>query len=255
MSEQMNGNTPHCGWYGKLPCTGDFVGRGLSHDIQARVEEWIGSGLIQLRHRLPDWQVLFSESPIWSFVLPRDVLAAEPLLGCIAPSADRVGRRFPLVALRSLSSLLSIDPDMPPHGRWHSATAELMVDGLEDAMSVDAFDAEFTRLGALRNHVAPARSMALSEQTARGEIYAVLGDATDPLREPLAAPALAETSLQFSWPELLTLFDPAGSRSFWWTLGGGSVSRRLAHDGILTSHLFITLFTQGMPAFGAVNRA
>jgi type VI secretion system protein ImpM len=255
MPEQMNGSRPLAGWYGKLPCTGDFVGRGLSHDVHGRVEEWIGGGLIQLRHRLPDWQVLFSESPIWSFVLPRDVLAPEPLLGCIAPSADRVGRRFPLVALRAASSPLSINEDMPPHGRWHSAIAELMVDALEDAMSVDIFDDELNRLGALSNHLPLARPMAVSERVPHGDIYAVLGDASDSLQDPLAAPARVDTSLQFSWPELLTLFDPAGSRSFWWTLGGGSVSRRLAHDGVLTSHLFITLFTQGMPAFGAVNRA
>ncbi len=253
----MNSPSQICGWYGKLPSAGDFVARGLRHDVQERVEEWIGNGLIQLRYRLPDWQYLFAQSPMWSFVLPRGVLADEPLLGCVAPSADRVGRQFPFVALRSLSSVMSLEADLPPNGRWHAATTELIVDAHADAMSIEAFDEDFVRLSATRMNGHELIASATEKSDALGDIFAVLGtpDATSALGSTLE-PSYArnDLSFSFSWPELLTLFDPLGPRSFWWTLGGGAVSRRLAHDGELTSHLFITLFTQAMHADGNASR-
>jgi type VI secretion system protein ImpM len=242
----MNKGSPINGWYGKLPCAGDFVGRSLRHDVHARVEEWIGNGLIQLRYRFPDWQYLFAQSPMWSFVLPAGVLGPEPLLGCLAPSSDRVGRHFPLIALRALTSSVSLDLDMPPNGRWHAAMTELIVDAHAESLSVDAFDEEFARLSASRvngNHT----QVSASEPTdSVGDIFAVLGGNGSGAMSSLVAPTKGEVPFQFSWPELLTLFDPSGSRSFWWTVGGGAVSKRLAHEGALTSHLFITLFAQAM---------
>ncbi|MGL5003943.1 MAG: type VI secretion system-associated protein TagF [Casimicrobium sp.] len=253
----MNGTTQTCGWYGKLPSAGDFVARGLQHDVQARVEEWIGNGLIQLRYRLPDWQYLFAQSPMWSFVLPRGVLADEPLLGCLAPSTDRVGRQFPVVALRGMSSSATLEADLPPHGRWHAATTELIVDAHADAMSIEAFDEDFVRLSSTPVNGHDLIASTTEKSDALGDIFAVLGapDATSALgsaQEP--SHARGDLSFSFSWPELLTLFDASGQRSFWWTLGGGAVSRRLAHDGELTSHLFITLFTQAMHADGNASR-
>jgi type VI secretion system protein ImpM len=253
MSKQMNGHPSISGWYGKLPSAGDFVARGLPHAVQERVEEWVGLGLIQLRHRLPDWQWLFAQSPMWSFVLPRGVFCDEPLLGCVVPSADRVGRQFPWVALSSFTVANSVDADLPPHGRWHAATSELIADAHHEQLSVDQFDREFQRLCVNRSESIDVRQEKRVEVT--GDIFAVLGDAGGTSGwnddETLTSKS-TPPSYQFSWPELRTLFDPFGTRSFWWTLGGGAISKRLAHDGELTAHLFITLFTQSLhaPAHG-----
>jgi type VI secretion system protein ImpM len=248
----MNDATQLNGWYGKLPSTGDFVSRGLRHEVLQQVEEWMGNGLIQLRYRFPDWQYLFAQSQMWSFVLPSGVLGPEPLLGCIAPSSDRVGRQFPLIALRSLSTSVSLETDLPPHGRWHAAAAELVVDAHADAMSVETFDKEFAKLAANRmnGHIETA-SPSISS-TGSDDILAVLGTSANSAFD--VASTNADLPYHFSWPELLTLFDPMATRSFWWTLGGGAVSRRLAHDGALTSHLFITLFTQAMYAQNHANK-
>jgi type VI secretion system protein ImpM len=88
------------GWWGKLPTQGDFVGQGLPPAWQQAWGDWLQRGLglalerfgrdgLRARmHAMPPWQCLVVPAPegggaYWS--------------GVVAPSADRVGRAFPML--------------------------------------------------------------------------------------------------------------------------------------------------------------
>lgn len=85
------------GWYGKLACRGDFVGQGLPPAWQRTWDEALrrvlaaaSHGDAPLRERLqalPAWQGLVWPAEPWQ----------PPWLLLVLPSADRVGRAWPLV--------------------------------------------------------------------------------------------------------------------------------------------------------------
>lgn len=77
------------GFYGKIPATGDFVGRGLSGSFVRAWDRWVAAHLAPLQ-----------SSGAWPEHLAlRFILGAEadgPMAGVVLPSWDRAGRRFPL---------------------------------------------------------------------------------------------------------------------------------------------------------------
>ena len=78
------------GVMGKLPSMGDFVARGISASIRRDMDAWITCHLV---HR---------EAALWPAGGLRGLLALSGglVLFCALPSRDKVGRVFPLVALR-----------------------------------------------------------------------------------------------------------------------------------------------------------
>ncbi|SHN13142.1 type VI secretion system-associated protein TagF [Roseibium suaedae] len=91
------------GWYGKVPCTGDFIRSGLSAGLIRNLDQWLQELLTAGRQALGDqWQAAYMTAPIWRFVTPAGVFGPAPCAGVIMPSVDRVGRQFPLcLALES----------------------------------------------------------------------------------------------------------------------------------------------------------
>jgi type VI secretion system protein ImpM len=83
--------------FGKLPAHGDFVARGLSPARRDQLDRWLADemarGLIAHGDAFAD---RFDIAPVWRFSMPE----AEGgwISGALAPSADAVGRRFPLLA-------------------------------------------------------------------------------------------------------------------------------------------------------------
>lgn len=77
------------GFYGKIPATGDFVGRGLPGSFVRTWDRWVAAHLAPLQSSgaWPDHLAL-------RFILGfgGDV----PMAGIVLPSHDRAGRRFPL---------------------------------------------------------------------------------------------------------------------------------------------------------------
>lgn len=75
--------------FGKLPASGDFVSRGLSGALRQWWDErccaTMADGVFGVR-----------QGPIRFLVEPMNACAARQA-GCMLPSRDRVGRRFPLV--------------------------------------------------------------------------------------------------------------------------------------------------------------
>jgi type VI secretion system protein ImpM len=233
------------GWYGKLPGAGDFASRGLSANAQQSVEAWVSSGLVQLRHRMPDWSYAFAQSPTWAAIMPRGVIGELPVLACVVPSADRVGRLYPLVALQSVGNWNDVDASLRQASSWYVSAAALVNTAQSNALSIEEFDDAFLNWRIDQRSIAPS-GPSMSANSAGDDILAILRETQSNVitidSPPRAASQNVQSSYDFSWPELKTLFDPNGSRSFWWTLGT-DVSKRLGHEGKLTPHLFITLFT------------
>jgi type VI secretion system protein ImpM len=91
------------GFFGKLPARGDFVSAGLPRSFIGSWDAWLQRVLPTVFQSLADgWK----DAPVWRFRLCPGVCGADPVLGVLLPSRDRVGRFFPLTI-----ACLSIEAD------------------------------------------------------------------------------------------------------------------------------------------------
>ncbi|KRW95731.1 type VI secretion system-associated protein TagF [Paracoccus sp. MKU1] len=84
---------PQAGFWGKLPARGDFVGRGLPEPFRRRWDRWAAAHLAGRE----DW-------PEGGLRL-RIASGGRAAAGLVLPSADAVGRRFPLALFLLADSL------------------------------------------------------------------------------------------------------------------------------------------------------
>lgn len=111
MSDETLGNTLNplasgpIGWYGKLPALGDFLHRKLPEAFLPAWDAWLQSGMATAaREHGDEWRDDFLRFPVWYFLrtLPAEEdsgSAGMPdgaFAGMLIPSADRVGRLYPL---------------------------------------------------------------------------------------------------------------------------------------------------------------
>ena len=90
------------GLFGKLPALGDFVARGLAGDDLRRIDDWLARGMLALQSSSAQWLDSYLVSPVWQCLIPAGRLCSEPCAAAVMPSVDRVGRYFPLLAVRAL---------------------------------------------------------------------------------------------------------------------------------------------------------
>ncbi len=100
--------TVQAGFYGKIPCRGDFVRGGLPGDLLRPLDAWWQDVLAGSRALLGEaaWTEIWMEAPIWHFTLPPGSCGPWAAAGLWLPSTDRVGRLFPL-------TLMICAPDWP----------------------------------------------------------------------------------------------------------------------------------------------
>lgn len=124
--------------WGKLPTHGDFVARGIAPDARDALDHWLAETLALARASGDDWEDRYDEAPPWRFAWADD---ERWTAGALAPSADGVGRRYPiLVAVTGLV------------GAQVEHAAELVENLLYDALSKD-WDAD--RLYAAADALSP----------------------------------------------------------------------------------------------------
>ena len=93
-------SSPTFGWFGKTPATGDFVSRRLARRVVDTLDQWIREGMMAIRSQSPDdWQRHYGVAPAWNALLPAGILSSNECLAVVAPSFDRVGRRYPLCVI------------------------------------------------------------------------------------------------------------------------------------------------------------
>jgi type VI secretion system ImpM family protein len=79
-------------FYGKLPGHGDFVSRGLAARQEKAIDRWLAGWLGAARAQWAgDFEANYRDAQPWLF-------SGDRLSAVAIPSADRVGRLFPLLA-------------------------------------------------------------------------------------------------------------------------------------------------------------
>ena len=85
------------GFFGKLPCRGDFLRQGLPRSFVSPWDEWLSLALAASKAAMGEaWLPAFLEAPVWRFLLPAGQCGPDGALGLWMPSVDSAGRYFPL---------------------------------------------------------------------------------------------------------------------------------------------------------------
>lgn len=84
---------------GKHPDYGDFIRHGLEPPIAEKLMRWMDTQLAKVKSSAgDDWEAFWDGAQACRFWLGREVLG-KTTIGVMLPSNDRVGRRYPLLAL------------------------------------------------------------------------------------------------------------------------------------------------------------
>jgi serine/threonine protein phosphatase Stp1 len=121
------------GVFGKLPAHGDFVRRGLPQSFIGPWDAWLQAGIGVARGTLSDgFDARWAATPAWRFFLPAGACGPLAAAGVLLPSADAVGRPFPL----TLAALMA--PGEPPPGpNWFDAVEAAALAARDRAELVD----------------------------------------------------------------------------------------------------------------------
>ena len=96
-TEQTEAPSNIAGWYGKLPCLGDFASRRLTPEFITPWDAWLQRSIATSRQQLGEqWLDIYLTSPMWRFVLAPGICGEHASAGLLLPSVDKVGRYFPL---------------------------------------------------------------------------------------------------------------------------------------------------------------
>ena len=150
----MNGSVAllaSVGFFGKLPCRGDFVQRRLSAEFVAAWDEWMQQCLHASRQALGDgWLDVYLTSPIWRFAFSHGVCGPGAQVGVVMPSVDKVGRYFPISVVAELPDGVAPLSVLANCGDWFAATEALLLRELEqEEGDFEFFDAETLGLAGL----------------------------------------------------------------------------------------------------------
>lgn len=133
--------SPRPGWFGKLPCCGDFVSRRLPAPVAGQLDRWLSQGMAAAPEGA-GWLEAYLRAPVLRFAIAPPVLDAGWWFGVLMPSCDSVGRYFPLVILDRRGR--------PPADRIGLDHLELWLDHLgaaalrtlAEGATLEGFDAE-----------------------------------------------------------------------------------------------------------------
>ncbi|KAB0680233.1 type VI secretion system-associated protein TagF [Aureimonas leprariae] len=112
------------GYFGKVSTEGDFVSDGLSRTLRDRLDRWLQQVIAESRRTLgEEWTERFDRMPARCFALGPAITGGAALRGVMVPSRDRVGRRFPLIALARLDRYRGTLAELCAADGWYAAAA------------------------------------------------------------------------------------------------------------------------------------
>lgn len=158
------------GWYGKVPCVGDFVRQGLSPHFIGAWDTWLQELLVAGRKAEGErWRDCYLTAPIWRFALSAGTCGPRTAVGIMMPSVDRVGRQFPLC--------IAIEVDAPA---WIAYQAvEPSFAALEEAaLAMLEDDAPLSLLEGALAKIAPPLLPTQPHMTRMGTATALVGEGT-----------------------------------------------------------------------------
>ena len=233
-------------WCGKLPAVGDFVWSTERTPSRMALDEWLQSGVHHLRASQGDeWQAHFDHAPVWNFLVPARVLGDGWAAGCISPSCDRVGRRFPLSVAYSFSQLtaratdcmksetvpelLAITGNVMYQAIRRAWTREALASALENALR--QWQDSMLEMPARQDRPPSAPSVILEVLTS-----------TAPDHQYGTTQPVSRTK-SFPWPDVARTLTQQSGPGFWWTNGaGGAPLKAFTYDNRLDGPLMSWLF-------------
>lgn len=230
------------GWYGKLPGVGDFASRGVPRDTLDILDNWMQDGLITLQQRNGGWLTPFMDAPVWNMIIPAGKLSRLPVIGCIGPSHDRVGRGFPLTLLLSGPESAAFRALIGQSTDWLTRTRETLAGAVEQKYLPDQLDQRLRQLTEAfwSERILPQQTRPEPASDIMDVIGAPAED--DAITIPLASGILP-------WPELPSTFVDHGELSYWWATPTPAFPGAIPviHRGPLNAALFARLFSPGKP--------
>jgi type VI secretion system protein ImpM len=232
-------------WGGKLPCMGDFVWSDGSMTLRTQLDGWLLGGMHQFRLTHDDsWQLGFDQAPLWNFILPVGAWDQGCVAGCVSPSCDRVGRRFPFIVAYGLPQSL--------HAWFFSKTVNLIPSLLSQT--------GFLLFNGIRRRWPKETLIPLIEQTltdwqqslpwleqgsnAPPNNSAIMDVLMSGSNEGAAIATVPnDRSSSFPWNDVASHLGAGSSNSFWWTNGAGNARLKAFSygsrpDGALIAWLF-----------------
>jgi type VI secretion system protein ImpM len=135
-------------WHGKLPSTGDFIGRRMESEFLDKWDEWLSESLSNLQQR-PDWLEQYLQCPAWRFLLLPGVMDERTWCGVLMPSVDRVGRYYPLTLTLALAT--NEGRGVPRAQRlftWLASLEEVAYSAVNEEWSADTLENRLLHMGA-----------------------------------------------------------------------------------------------------------
>lgn len=146
----MNASTlhqPRSGFFGKLPSAGDFVRRRLSDDVVRHWDAHVSTLLCASQIQPRDWDTAIGAGCAWAFLAAPGCCGDLAWAGAVAPSHDRVGRRFPMLLAYPLVHADDAADLLDPRIAWfEAAVAALQALLSGQLVGLDAFDARVDAL-------------------------------------------------------------------------------------------------------------
>jgi type VI secretion system protein ImpM len=132
------------GFFGKLPCNGDFLERRVPQAFLEVWDPWLQLCVHTSRQVLQEsWLPSYLTSPLWRFVLSEAVCGSGAYAGVLAPSVDRVGRYFPLTVVTQIDVAACPLQFATQHTSWFDGLESLIITALEDSnLSLEWFDTQ-----------------------------------------------------------------------------------------------------------------
>lgn len=256
MTNATDGTSNQTGFYGKLPCRGDFLQRRAPLPFVDVWDAWLQECLHASKAQLQQaWLDVYLTGPVWRFVLDVGVCGESSYAGILVPSVDRVGRYFPLTVVAQLTAGQCPLDVACGASAWFEAAETLVIDALEaEALDIDVFDERVTQLGE------PLASDAAREAAS---LTRALGDSAFPSQAdrwhvPLeSAQSLQRAVNALAYREMSRSLNPL---TLWWTEGSQSLGaswlslRGLPEASAFTAMLSGNWTTSSWTSIGAAHR-
>ena len=241
---------PTCGYFGKVPQTGDFIRHTLPESFLRPWDMWLQTAIERSRADLGErWLNHYLTSPVWRFALSGGICGARPAIGVMMPSVDQVGRYFPLCMAAVLPADACPAVIAATEADWFWKAECTVLASLEDGFEIKVLDQ------AVRDIGLPASCV--SSGFSRGERAA---NADGPAAQRAAARGwellrvgLGGEDLHLAYPDLLDrmLAQTLSPYSLWWTLGSEEVEPVLiACRGLPVADRFAAFLDGAWSAWG-----
>jgi type VI secretion system protein ImpM len=142
-------NAAAVGFFGKLPCRGDFLQRRVAREFIDVWDPWLQHCIDQSARALRErWLGAYLTAPVWRFVLAEGICGSNAYAGVMVSGVDRVGRYFPLTIVAEWPAQECALESACDARQWFDA-AEAVALTAPEAVDLEAFDAQVARLTAL----------------------------------------------------------------------------------------------------------